>query len=333
MPPRVSIIIPAYNAEDFISDAIESSLHQSISDIEVIVVNDGSSDNTVEIVSSIKDSRVRLVTQKNGGQSVAINNGVECAKGEYIKLLDADDWINPFHLEAQINAINGTTNHLASCRWGYFVHDHQRPNVRSEASSKSYDDPLEWLVDSLTKDEGMMGGWMWLIPKSVWGKAGGFDPRLNLNNDFHFSVKLLLASEGVRFAKDAVYSYRKGMAGALSASSGRKSMESAFLTTKLGTDLLLQRENSERIRKICADRFKFWLFKFYPEYSDLVTETEKSIEKLGGSDLELKGGKIMDFLRPFLGWKGVRSLQCVSYQYGWCRILKIKENLRIKKLN
>ncbi len=329
--PVVSVVIPAFNAADFIWQAIDSVLRQSFSDLEVIVVDDGSSDETAARVSQINDPRVHLIRQDNQGQSAAINTGVMHSRGAYIKLLDADDWLNPAHIESQWKAIDGRPNVLASCRWGYFVNDFTKPAVRNEHTNKDYDSPLEWLVDSLTRDEGMMGGWMWLIPRGLWDKAGGFDPRLSLNNDFHFSIKLLLASEGVRFARDAVYSYRKGMAGALSGSSGRHAMESAFLTTELGTELMLQHENSLRIRKLCADRFQQWLFRFYPDYPDLVAKAEQRIEALGGSGLELQGGLALKVLKPFIGWKAVRQIQQVARKTLWRSVLDHKTKTKIER--
>ena len=331
--PLISVIIPAYNAERWLGGAITSALAQTWRDLEVIVVDDGSNDGTVGVVQEFSDARLVLVRQANLGQSAALNRGVAESRGEFIKLLDADDWLNPGHLAAMISVLGDGGNEVAACGWGYFVDDPRLVTVRAEHVNHDYSEPLEWLVDSLTRDEGMMGGWKWLIPREVWNKAGGYDARLNLNNDFHFSIKLLLASEGVRFAEGAVYSYRKGISAALSASKGRTSMESAFLTTKLGTDLLLERENSERIHRICADRFQSWLFQFFPFYPDLVAETEKRIYELGGSDLELQGGQILRMLLPVIGWKGVRRLQCFAYKYGWERILKKKAAKRLSLLD
>jgi len=330
--PKVSIIIPAFNAAPFIGEAIGSVLCQSFSELEIVVVDDGSSDETAALVSQINEPRLRLIRQDNQGQSAAINAGVAHSRGAYIKLLDADDWLNPTHIEFQLKAIDGRSNVAASCRWGYFVNDFTKPVMRNEHTNKDYDSSLEWLVDSLTRDEGMMGGWMWLIPKSLWEIAGGFDPRLSLNNDFHFSIKLLLASQGVRFAKDAIYSYRKGNSEALSAGSGREAMESAYLTTEMGTQLLLEREDSPRIRKICADRFQRWLFQFYPEYPDLVSKVEQHIASLGGSELELAGGRLLKLLLPVIGWKNVRQLQSFFYAYGWKPILRKKAKKRLASL-
>jgi GT2 family glycosyltransferase len=326
--PLVSIIIPAFNAERYIADAVHSALRQSQANLEVLVVDDGSTDNTTEAVAQIQDPRLRLILQRNQGQSVAINNGAEHARGAFIKLLDADDCLNSSHIELQLEAIGDDPSVLASCRWGYFFYDHAHPAVREEHTNRHYADSLEWIVDSLTKDEGMMGGWMWLIPRILWDKCGGYDPRLTLNNDFHFSINLLMASEGVRFAYGAIYSYRKGISGALSASAGREAMESAYLTTEMGAQLLLERKDSPCIRKICADRFQQWLFQFYPEFPDLVSKTEHHIESLGGSERELAGGRLLEYLLPLLGWKRVRKMQHFSYRYGWQAILQLKARKR-----
>jgi hypothetical protein len=236
------------------------------------------------------------------------------------------------HIAQQLEAICERSNEVASCRWGYFATNPATPVVRTELTHRDYVKPLEWLVESLTHDEGMMGGWMWLIPRSLWDKTGGFDERLSLNNDFQFSVKLLLASTGVRFASGAVYSYRKGIAYALSGRSGRAAMDSAYLTTRLGTELLLAREDSPRIRRLCANRFQHWLFRFYPEYPDLVAQTEQRIRELGGSELRMRGGLLTKLLGPVVGWKGVRQTQRIAYRVGWRWVLKRKAEVRIRRL-
>ena len=329
--PLVSIVIPAYNAAAFIGDAIAAALGQTHSSIEVIVVDDGSTDETRLKMRSNRDPRLKYVFQENQGQSAAINVGFSKSDGEYIKLLDADDWINPQHVESQVAALNSRCDAVASCRWGYFLSDFRNPAVRSELTNSNYDDPLQWIVDSLTRDDGMMGGWMWLIPRQIWEKVGGYDSRLSLNNDFHFSIATLLAANAVCFAENAVYSYRTGVSGALSSSYGRKALESAFLTTDLGTQALLDRENSERIRQIAADRFQSWLFHFYPGFPELARAAEDRISKLGGSSLRMEGGKILRLLQPIVGWKGVRRLQTLACRVGWKRILDRKAQQRLSK--
>ena len=100
MNPKVSVIIPAYNTEAYIAKAIESALEQTLTDIEVIVVDDGSSDKTVEVVKSFTDQRLKvIVNQQNLGVSVARNRALRAAQGEWIAVLDSDDWYAPERLE------------------------------------------------------------------------------------------------------------------------------------------------------------------------------------------------------------------------------------------
>ena len=128
------------------------------------------------------------MTQENRGQSVAINRGVVESRGRFIKIVDADDWLNPRHLESQLSTLSDSEQAVSACRWGYFAEQADSPHVKTESTDHHYDDPLEWIVDSLSRDEGMMGGWRWLIPRTVWDRAGGYDERLSLNNDFHASI-------------------------------------------------------------------------------------------------------------------------------------------------
>jgi glycosyltransferase involved in cell wall biosynthesis len=104
--PKVSVIIPAYNAMKYLPDTLESVLKQTLTDFEVAIVNDGSSDNIVEWASQIADTRVRLITQENQGTAVARNTGIAETTGEYIAFLDADDIWEPTKLEKQAECLD-----------------------------------------------------------------------------------------------------------------------------------------------------------------------------------------------------------------------------------
>lgn len=101
-----SVIIPAHNAAPYIKNSIESVLAQSINDFEIIVVDDGSTDETKSVVLSLADARIRYIYQENGGVSSARNTGIKNAKGEYVCFLDADDIWKDCHLEVVSNLID-----------------------------------------------------------------------------------------------------------------------------------------------------------------------------------------------------------------------------------
>jgi len=100
--PKVSVIIPAYNALAYLPETVESVFKQTFSDWELLIIDDGSSDGTGAWATQITDSRVTVIFQKNQGSSVARNTGITAAKGDYIGLLDADDLWEPTKLEKQV---------------------------------------------------------------------------------------------------------------------------------------------------------------------------------------------------------------------------------------
>lgn len=115
----VSIITPCYNGAKYVSETIESVISQTYVDWEMIIVDDGSKDNSVEIIKtySEKDNRIQLVQQPNGGSSVARNKGISLCRGQYIALLDADDLWDSTFLEKQINYLKRKNAICVSCSY------------------------------------------------------------------------------------------------------------------------------------------------------------------------------------------------------------------------
>ena len=104
--PKISIIIPVYNTEEYLKKCIDSLIYQSLEDIEIICVNDGSTDNSQEILEnySKKDARIKVLSQENKKQGAARNKGMEIATGEYIGYVDSDDWVDFDYFEELYNA-------------------------------------------------------------------------------------------------------------------------------------------------------------------------------------------------------------------------------------
>ncbi|MFN7116756.1 MAG: glycosyltransferase family 2 protein [Saprospiraceae bacterium] len=313
----VSIIIPFYNAQHFLTDTLNSVLQQTYSNLEIILINDGSTDNSLEIATGIKDSRIKIINQTNQGQSAAANKGISESKGDYIKFLDADDLISPDHISLQVNRLAGSEEYLASCEWGrFYQNDLSTAKFIPETVWEDLE-PLEWLKRAMRQPSDMMGGWLWLIPRQILEKAGGWDERLSLNNDFDFSVRLILASKGIKFTKGARLYYRSGLASSLSNSLSKKAIESALLTTDLGCQHILKHENSEVFQKLCADRYQTWAYRIYPEYPAVVKIFETRAKELGGSGRRLEGGKVLISLSYLLGWKRAKKLQRLLYKLGY----------------
>lgn len=103
--PKISLIIPVFNTEKYLEQCLDSAISQTLSGIEIICIDDGSSDNSLDVLKNYaqKDSRIKVLTQINSGQSVARNKGINIAQGEYIAFLDSDDWMKPDMLEKLYN--------------------------------------------------------------------------------------------------------------------------------------------------------------------------------------------------------------------------------------
>lgn len=114
--PKISAIVPVYNVEEYLSRCLDSLIEQTLQDIEIICVNDGSTDNCAQILEeySNKDERIKVVTQKNMGISIARNEGVKISTGEYISFIDSDDWVDKDFYEKLYNAALETNADVAA---------------------------------------------------------------------------------------------------------------------------------------------------------------------------------------------------------------------------
>lgn len=116
--PKVSVIIPVYNVEEYLSECLDSLINQTLRDIEIICINDGSTDNSLNILNEYakKDSRITVLTQENQGAAVARNKGLDFAKGEYLSILDSDDFFELNMLEKLYNRAVETDAEIVICR-------------------------------------------------------------------------------------------------------------------------------------------------------------------------------------------------------------------------
>ncbi|WP_256009569.1 glycosyltransferase family 2 protein [Desertivirga xinjiangensis] len=307
--PLVSICIPAYNAQKYIGTTLDSLLNQSYQNLEIIVVNDGSTDGTMNVLKSYEAKGITVLDQPNRGQCAAANSAFRVSNGEYIKFVDADDLLSRDFIKNQIATLNGRRDSIASAAWGRFYGDDLSTfNLNPE---KVWQDmpSMEWLVESLWNGPNMMQCALFLIPREVLEKSGLWDERLSLINDFDFFIRVILASQQILFTENATLYYRSGIENSLSAQKSRRAYESAYLSTELGVKWLLAAENSERVRKICADAFQLWKYDFYPNHNDLYSKSETWIKKLGGSQYPFPAGGITKTLAKFTGWKFARRFK------------------------
>lgn len=216
---KVSIIVPVYNAERLLSKSIESLQKQTLKDIEIILINDGSTDKSLEICQkhAIKDSRIKIIDKLNAGVSSARNSGLEIAKGEYVGFLDADDWVEPvMYLNMYENMKKFQSN---VCISNYILTD----NNENEIIKLNFDkqvlnkkEILEKLIPNILAPSDLDSGgstimgnvWRLLIKRNFLEKTGiSFKEEITFMEDTIFVLELFLKSKVISVDHNAYYHY------------------------------------------------------------------------------------------------------------------------------
>jgi glycosyltransferase involved in cell wall biosynthesis len=312
--PLVSICIPAYRSEKYIGETIDCLLKQTYQNLEIIVVIDGSEDGTEDFLKTIPDQRLKYYLQPNKGAAAARNESYKHSKGVFIKFMDADDLINPECIELQMQKISDRTDCIASAKWGRFY----RPDGLDFkfAPEKIYKDlpGMDWLIESLIySGANMMQPGIFLIPRSLIDKVGLWNESLSLIDDFEYMVRVISASKKVFFCEEAVLMYRSGLSGNLSGKKTTSHMNSAFQSLNLGIERILKFQNDGRSRLACANIYQKWAYQFYPDHPELCNKTEAQIKILGGSDINIGGGRLYILLSKLIGWKKASKLKKYSF--------------------
>lgn len=214
MEAKISIIVPVYNGELYISKCIDSILSQTFTDFEVIIVNDGSKDKTGEICKeiSIKDKRVKIYNKENGGVSSARNHGIDRCSGQYIMFIDSDDWIEQNSLEVLMGNIQNDENDIIIYSR---VDDYRSDNKLVKSIIKGISNKMKIDIDKMNEY------FIYLfksidIPSSC-NKVFKLDIVKNNNikyntsmifyEDFDFNLRYLLLSKSILVIPDILYHY------------------------------------------------------------------------------------------------------------------------------
>lgn len=183
--PTISVIIPAYNADLTILKTINSVQQQTFSDFELIVINDGSTDQTLEMLNTVNEPRLRVLSDQNCGVSVARNRGIAESIGEFLSFIDADDSWSPDKLELQLAALQNHPEAGAAYSWTRFV---------SEYNQSCQDDyPIYFegdILEPLLLKNFIASGSNIMVRSKAVETIGGFDPDISFAEDWDFYLRL-----------------------------------------------------------------------------------------------------------------------------------------------
>jgi glycosyltransferase involved in cell wall biosynthesis len=315
MKPLVSILIPAYNAEEWIAESLQSAVAQTWQHKEIIVVDDGSKDRTAEVAQRFASKGVKVVSTPNQGLSGAVNHAYKLCQGDYIQELDSDDLLSPNKIETQLAALRGGDSKriLLSSPWAYF---HYRPRcARFVATSLWHDlSPVEWLLRKMGENLHMQNA-TWLVSRELAEVAGPWDASLHYDQDGEYFARLVMASEGTRFVPEGRIFYRVSGSNRISyIGNSNKKKDSLLRSMKLHVQYLRSLEESERVRKACLTYMQNWYHNFYPDRPDLAAELQSLAAQLEGHLEEPRLRWKYAWMIPIVGRKTANRAQMVLPQ-------------------
>jgi glycosyltransferase involved in cell wall biosynthesis len=296
----VSVIIPAWNAEQWIAEAVSSAMDQTWPHLEVIVVDDHSTDRTREIVESVADSRTKLLSQDHAGAAAARNRGLSEARGGLVQFLDADDVLGEDKLALQIEALRDAPERsIASCSWARFTGSIASAGIHREPVWEIAD-PVDWLTRSLSGD-GMMQPAAWLVPRKVVDEAGAWDESLSLHDDGDFFARVLTRASRNVFVPDATVYYRD-VSESLSRRRSRTAIESAFAVCRSRHRALIAARDDARARRAIATQYAQFTYEFGVAAPDLAKQALEEIAAIGATPADSIGGGTFRMSARLLGF-------------------------------
>lgn len=304
MDPLVSIIVPCHNAASYIAATLQSALQQTWTRVEVIVVDDASTDDSLAIAKSFEGQRCRVASlEQRGGAGAARNAGLAMARGDFVQFLDADDVLHPRKIECQLARLTLPENDrcVATGRYVRFVRD--IADGKNEHLPIYTDlDPVEWLVTSW-QGGGSMHSAGWLLPAGIAREAGPWMTCLCPNDDGDYFARAVLRSHRVLHCDAAISYYRVPRPSSLASNRSRAAMEGLLESLLLGAYRLLEAEDSPRTRKAAAIPLRLFSYMNYPGSRDLVSTAEQRIAELGGAYYPYQGSAPAAVVAHIAGWK------------------------------
>lgn len=318
--PLVSIIIPVYNAQKYLMDTIHCAIDQTWPNKEILIINDGSTDNSLNIAKLFESNIIKIYSQLNSGASTARNLGLKLAKGEFIQFLDADDLLSPDKIEKQVLSLLQSPNKVALCSTIHFNNtnliDKLAPNDYEESFLKDFNRPSEFLINIWGGNNGkgsMVTSNAWLTPTSIIKKAGLWNEKLSVDDDGEFFTRVVINSAGIIISNTVKSYYRKHSQSSISLSKvlSIKGHISLYRSALYKKEILLAIDDSKQAKTAIANLFFdicLMTYKKHPRIFRLAQNSLKDLQTKPNIQIVL-GGKFIQKITNLFGYKTAISLQ------------------------
>jgi glycosyltransferase involved in cell wall biosynthesis len=211
--PLVSIIIPTFNRAHLIGETLDSVLAQTYTNWECIIVDDGSTDNSVEVIAAYVSNDRRFQYHQRPedrarGGNAARNYGFEISKGEYVNWLDSDDLFSENKIEEQIRLLQSEKADIAICKWGRFEKKNIGYNIKNLNIYKDYSEGIDLLEDYGIQNE-YYPAHTFLISRKICVRSGLWNENLTINQDGEFYCRILILAKNIMYSSSSYVLYRQ----------------------------------------------------------------------------------------------------------------------------
>ncbi len=317
MLPLVSVIVPIYNNALYLKKCIEKLLRQTYSSIEIILIDDGSLDESYQIAKAFESKKCMVVQQQNAGAAVARNTGLKIATGRYIQFMDADDFISDDKIEQQVRALAGAEDKVAVCNYVEFSDDSELTDDLKPTNQSSF------IFSSNNTPDFLLNLWIgnndlnfiqtncWLVPRALIEKAGHWRQYRCPDDDGEFFTRVLLSASAVVYVPGIYNFYRRGIAGInLSKSAGKKHLQNNLLTISLKHDYISAHTQNKIVQKAIAKQYLDYAVFTYPLHKILSAIAYKRYTMLNEKvPLPQLGGNMIELVKFIFGWRTARLIK------------------------
>jgi glycosyltransferase involved in cell wall biosynthesis len=312
----VSVIIPAYNAEEYIFECVNSVINQTYKNIELIVINDGSTDSTKEILESFHDPRIKIVNQKNKGCSASKNRGLNISKGDFIQYLDADDYLSYDKIEKQVELIKLKENCIAVCKT-VIISDNLEINgleIDTEMIQKG-GTGKDFLLRLLGLN-GMVQPNAYLISRKIAHKIGYWDESISPSpdEDGEYFARILISADQVFFSEGINFYRKMDHANSLSKSFSYQRAINLLNSVELKFSHLFKVEDSNHIWKLYQTNISQVAYQFGVQYPEILN---KAKSKLQNRKLSISEPFLFAFISRFIGFGNTMRVKAL------CRKIRV----------
>ena len=280
---KVSIIVPVYNVELYIEDCLNSLLNQTYSNYEIILINDGSTDNSIEICSKYNDQKIKIYNQNNKGVSIARNVGISLATGQYIMFVDADDMVSEKYIENLIKSIEETNTDMVVC--GYTKEKAELVNKKNSQEIKGEIINANTMLENMMENN-LQEGYLWnkIFKKSIINDNSlEFKEDVNVWEDLYFVIEYLSKSDKIFAINEKLYYYRTREGSAVNRKETSTDLVGKVKILELilkNYNLIINNKNYYGIKRMYVTVLLKYLLQIKKDNKELIKEKLSIVKKI-----------------------------------------------------